>query len=66
MDQTMEQYNLTGLASCKIQVDVLTLSILSRQALLQFLNPLMGFLLAPLLDFYTTFGRGNQCHLGPL
>jgi len=40
--------------------------VLSRQALLQLLDPLIGLLLAPLFDYYTTFGHGNQRHPGPL
>ena len=40
--------------------------VLSRQALLQLLDPLLGFLLAPLFDYYNTFGQRSQRHPGPL
>ena len=33
--------------------------VLSRQALVQLLDPLIGFLLAPLFDYYITFEHGN-------
>ena len=37
--------------------------VLNRQALLQFLDPLVGFLQGLLSDLHTTFGHGNQRHL---
>ena len=46
--------------------NVLTLGNSESSSFTPTVDPLMEFLLAPLFDYYTTFGHRNQRHPGPL